>query len=331
MAEQAAVAAPAAPAAAPVEVGAPLEPNEVFKPFVVGDGLDFEPPPDEQIETEAPAEVEKAKAEAPAVKAERLKEFRNADGTLNEDLLEQVTQSSKDASATVAMVQHAYSTNPAYRLAFIQWRADTGQSLLPEQLAELKASKAKAAEVAAPVVEKPKYKLSTALAAYHKGVAQGASEEDCQKYWDKYVQPVYDAQVTEKITAENKVRDERIAADKKSADDATRFAAYKGEFAEASKAYPDLVVANANFKEGYQVTDGPLLDEMIKIGGTLPIKDKLELALFRLKRTKPVKAAPVQAARPQINAASTRTVAKPAPLEPHMVRKVATIVGDDEE
>ncbi len=323
------VAAPAAPSA---PAAAPLKANEAFVPFEIGnmdhettvedDGV-VDTPPEETTEGE-PAPVDTPPAPT------RLQKFRNADGTLNEDLLEQVTQSAEEAGATVGEIQRAYNSDPTFRLAYIKWRQSTGQSLEPAQLAELTA--AKPPETTKP--PEPKYTMEQLTAHYNKlyagdperGVAGDPGQ--AQRFWHEFV-----------TVPELKKRDdalaERDAKDAKRTEEAKQTAhmqQIRGELAAAASQYKDLVVADPSLPQGYRITNEKVFNEVRKLmaipGETMA--SRIDLALYRLKMQPPQKAATKPGAKPTVPVSTARTAPQPRKLKPNEFAMPAFIVGDEQ-
>ncbi len=130
------VVAPAAPApVAPV-----LKSNETMVPFEIGNMSHESIVDDEPVMDEGATDTQEV-APVEVTKPTRLAKFKNPDGTLNEDLIEQVERAAEEAGAVASEIQRAYNSDPVYRLNYIKWRQSTGQVLTPEQHAELAAAK----------------------------------------------------------------------------------------------------------------------------------------------------------------------------------------------
>lgn len=313
----------AAPAVAPAPVAPVLKANEAMVPFEIGNlehdahGNDdpIETAPEQAVEEEAAPDV----AEAP--KPTRLAKFRNADGSLNEDLIEQVERSANEAGATVAEIQRAYNNDPVFRLNYIKWRQSTGQTLTAEQHAELAA---KPAEPTKPA--EPKYTMDQLTAHFDKLVAEG-NHGAAQRFWHEFV-TLPELKKRDDAMAERDARDAK--ASEQSAANA-HLQTISNELKTAMEIYPGLVIEDASLPQGYRITNDRVFSEVSRLmalkGETM--QSRIDMALYRLKMKPPEKAAVKAAVKPTVAVAAPRTTAPPRKLKPNEYAVPAFIVGDE--
>lgn len=327
------VATPAAPVQAAPEAPA-LAAHLIMQPYEV-EGSDAGQQP---VEGEAQADAEVAPVEKPKP-VQRLAEFRNADGTLNEELIEQVATNAKQAGATVAQIQQAYNSDPEYRLNYIQWLQKQGSPLLPEQLAELNASKAKAAPPQPAAPAKPQYTQAQIDKGYNDLQARMNNGDPAitpavlARYWHTWVTlPHQEAQVARQLAADKAARDAEAEVGRQRSIESAAWNQYTTELKEAHDQFKDLVVPDRTRREGYRIVDADIEREMVAIGGSKPIVWKLQAALRELGRALPPKKLVGKAAavRPNTAAPSPRQV-QPAPkLKPWEIVQPASVAGMDE-
>lgn len=314
-------AAPPAPAAAPAAPA--LKENEFLVPFELGDGLDDPPPQDEGDEQEITEETPRAPVDPPPVKPTRLQKFRNADGTLNEALIEQVATAAEEAGATVSEIQRAYNTDPVYRLNYIKWRQGAGLTLTAEQHAELAAQKP--AEPPKPAAA-PQYTKAQIQTAYDKIYAEQGPAA-AQSFWHDMV-TAPELKKRDDAIAE---RDARDAKAREQAENSARIQGIKGELALAAEKYPDLVVADASLPQGFRIMDDAVyagVAELMSVKKPMLWRIKTVLADLGRANPPPKKSAP-PGVKPTVPVSSQRTAPPPRKLKPNEFAVPAHIVGDD--
>ncbi len=315
------MADPVTPSAPPAPAAPALKPSEHQMPFEIGNLTHEAVMDDDQDDGTTPPPETPPEPPAPP-KPARLAKFRNPDGTLNEDLIEQVERSAQESGAVASEIQRAYNNDPVYRLNYIKWRQSTGQELTAAQHAELSAAKAPAA---ADPTKPPPPTMAQITARYNELAVTDPGA--AQRLWHEYV-TLPELKKRDDALAE---RDARDADNRTRAEQASYIQTIKGELSSAATTYPGLVIADASLPQGYRIMNDAVYAEVLKL---MPLKgesmaSRIDMALYRLKMTPPAKQAAKPDVKPTVPVSAPRTTAPPRKLKPNEHAVPAFIVGDE--
>lgn len=216
---------------------------------------------------------------APAVK---LKDFRTAKGTLDEDRLEKIVAEGKQAYDQFTDLDRLIMSDPDAKIAVLKAMKKAGRTLNPEYEA-LIATPAPVAPVTPP---KPKYSMAQIQNGYNQIYAKEGPAA-AQQYWDHYVtKPAIEAAAEAKVAADRALRAKEAEAARKAAADAASTTTFKTEIATAAKAYPTILTPDPKSPYGYSYKDQQVNDWLFKVKPQVPVKEAITLALKALGRYK---------------------------------------------
>lgn len=286
------------------------EPVEVAEPEVVDAAPESEgasvpyrvradnPVPEDDAngaDVEAPPGIDTAPV-TPLPAPLRLAVLRKADGSFDEDKIEEAYNRAEQTSRGMADFQRAYATNPEFRLATIKHLKASGEQLTPQQQSELDAS-------AAPAKPEP---TDAQYAAHYKKLREDAK---ISGDWDAVLEfkDVMEERARSKERAEREAERQAAQAERQRQEQTVarqaELARDAREAREAARDFSDLWVKDAKMAVGYRCTDPEVLAKVSQLQVAFPemsLKDATETAcavLKKLKSGKATVAATVPAAR----------------------------------
>lgn len=218
----------------------------------------------------------------PAKPEPKLKEFRTAKGTLDEDRLEKIVAEGKQAYDQFTDLDRLIWNDPDAKIAVLKAMKKAGRTLQPEYEA-LIATPAPVAPITPP---KPKYTMEQIQTGYNQIYAQKGPAA-AQQYWDHYVtKPAIEAAAEAKVAADRAERAKEAEAARKAQAEAASTTTFKAEISDAAKAYPTILTPDPKSPYGFSYKDKQVNDWLFKVKPQVPVKEAITLALKSLGRYK---------------------------------------------